>query len=169
MLNASILDIIAGHAVDMLSTSVLDVMLVLILMNGADWAQTNDSTGPNVSPVSSLLTDHFLLALRGLHITILILYWMVARYLEYSDLNRRGSTFAHRILIMRGQCEYQNIFIATQNFKLKIIFGVHFYKLSASINLKYKVPGSGHTTSTRNEEGTKVLTMSTGNEKQKYH
>ena len=33
---------------------VLDVMLVLMLMNGADWAQTNDSTGPNVSPVSIL-------------------------------------------------------------------------------------------------------------------
>ena len=73
----------------MLSASVLDVVLVLILMNGADLAQTNDSTGPNVSPVSSLLTDHFLLAFRGLHITILILYWMVVRYLEYLDLDRR--------------------------------------------------------------------------------
>ena len=39
----------------MLSASVLDVMLVLMLMNGADWAQTNDSTGPNVSPVSTLV------------------------------------------------------------------------------------------------------------------
>ena len=74
----------------MLSASVLDVVLVLILMNGADWAQTNDSTGPDVSSVSSLLTDHFLLAFfKGLHITILILYWMVVRYLEYLDLDRR--------------------------------------------------------------------------------